>query len=262
MDCKKALLAVSFGTSHLDTLAKTIAVIEADLAAAFPDRTLRRAFTSGMILRRLAKEGLVIDDVPAALERLAAEGYGDVLIQPTHVMNGDEYDKLAEQAAPFQGRFAALRLGAPLLTGVEDYRETVRALLEELPPRRDGAAVVYMGHGTGHFANAAYALLEYVFHDAGRPDVVIGTVEGYPGFEEVLRRLEERGDVREVELRPLMIVAGDHAKNDLAGEEPDSWRSQLEARGYAVSCVLRGMGENAGVRRVFLRHAREGLEQK
>ena len=134
----KALLAVSFGTSHEDMLEKNIAAIERDLAAAFPKRTLRRAFTSGMILRRWKRErGVEIDDVPAALERLAGEGYADVLIQPTHVMNGEEYHKLMDQAAPYRPRFAHMAFGRPLLTAAEDYLDLGRALLDTLPPARE-----------------------------------------------------------------------------------------------------------------------------
>ena len=195
---ERAVLAVSFGTSHRDTLEKNIAAIEAALAAAFPERTVRRAFTSGMILRKLAGEGTHIDNVPQALERLLAEGCTDVVVQPTHVMNGEEYHKLL-----------------------------------------------------------AYALMEYTFHDLGRKDVVIGTVEGYPGFGEALRRLKERPQVRRVELRPLMTVAGDHAKNDLAGDEEDSWRRRLEAEGYETACVLTGLGEYPAVRALFVEHARQ-----
>ena len=253
---KKALLAVSFGTSHLDTLEKTIAAIERALAEAFPERTLRRAFTSGMILRRLDREGVHMDDVPAALEKLAEEGYTDVLIQPTHVINGAEYDKLTEQAAPFRSRFDRLVMGRPLLTREDDYKEVVRAMMDDLPQAEENTAILYMGHGTEHFANSAYAMLEYVFHEAGRDDVFIGTVEGYPGFDQALSRIRAR-KVTAVELRSLMIVAGDHAKNDLAGPEEDSWRCRLEREGYAVRCVLRGMGELPGIQAMYVGHARE-----
>lgn len=254
---KKALLAVSFGTSHHDTLEKTIAAVERELAAAFPERTLFRAFTSGMILRKLAREdGLRIDDVPSALERLAGEGYGDVLVQPTHIINGDEYDKLRALAAGKAARFARICFGAPLLTELNDYQSCADALLAELPSPEADRAVVLMGHGTEHHANAAYALLEYVLHDRGRKDVLIGTVEGWPGLEQVLHRLEERPAVRRVELRPLMLVAGDHAKNDLAGAGADSWNSRLKAAGYETNCVLRGLGEYPGVRALFVEHAR------
>ena len=256
---QKALLAVSFGTSHRDTLEKTIAAIEGALAAAFPERTLRRAFTSGMILRKLARDGTQIDDVPAALEKLAEEGYTDVLVQPTHIMNGDEYDKMMALAAPYEKQFEKLAFGRPLLTETGDYLDAAQALLDDLPAQTAGKAILYMGHGTEHFANSCYALLEYVFRDLGRKDVVIGTVEGYPGFGEAVRRIQELG-ADQVELRPLMIVAGDHAKNDLAGEEEDSWKSLLEREGYAVTCVLQGLGEFPSVQALFVKHAREAEE--
>ena len=254
----KALLAVSFGTSYEDTLEKNIAAIERDLAAAFPERTLRRAFTSGMILRRWKRErGVEIDDVPAALERLAGEGYADILIQPTHVMNGEEYHKLADQAEEFRGRFDKLTVGVPLLTAAEDYLDLGRALMEILPPKSEERAVLYMGHGSEHQANSAYALMEYAFHDLGRNDVIVGTVEGYPNFDAAIRRLKERPQVKEVELRPLMTVAGDHAKNDLAGDEEDSWKNVLEGMGYRTSCVLTGLGEYPQIRAMFVEHARQ-----
>ena len=158
---KQAILAVSFGTSHFDTLEKTIAAIEAELAAAFPERTLRRAFTSGMILRKLEKEGTHIDDVPQALERLAAEGYHDVVVQPTHILNGDEYDKLMAQAVSFAGRFARLSFGKPLLTAEADYRALADALLSDLPAPSEDAAVL---HGPRHGA-----LRQRRLHPAGVP---------------------------------------------------------------------------------------------
>ena len=145
----------------------------------------------------------------------------------------------------------------PLLTAAEDYAALGRALMEALPAQRADTAVLYMGHGSEHQANSAYALMEYAFHDLGRKDVVIGTVEGYPGFGEALRRLKERPQVRRVELRPLMTVAGDHAKNDLAGDEEASWRRRLEAEGYETVCVLTGLGEHPAVRALFVEHARQ-----
>ena len=148
-------------------------------------------------------------------------------------------------------------MGAPLLTAAEDYLDLGRALMEVLPSKAEERAVLYMGHGSEHQANSAYALMEYAFHDLGRSDVIVGTVEGYPNFDAALRRLKERPAVRGVELRPLMTVAGDHAKNDLAGEEEDSWKSRLEGMGYQVSCVLTGLGEYPQVRALFVDHARK-----
>ena len=180
-----------------------------------------------------------------------------MVVQPTHVMNGEEYHKLLAQAEPYRARFAHMAFGRPLLTAAEDYAALGRALMEALPAQRADTAVLYMGHGSEHQANSAYALMEYAFHDLGRKDVVIGTVEGYPGFGEALRRLKERPQVRRVELRPLMTVAGDHAKNDLAGDEEDSWRRRLEAEGYETACVLTGLGEYPAVRALFVEHARQ-----
>lgn len=260
---KKAILAVSFGTSHADTLEKTIGAIEADLAAAFPDRQLFRAFTSGMIVKKLnRRDGLAIRTVSQALEALAGEGYEDVVLQSTHVINGEEWDKLRAQAAPFAGQFHRLSFGMPLLTGIEDYRAVTEALLSRLPGPEPGTAIVFMGHGSEHPANAVYAILEYMFHDLGRRDIRVGTVEGYPGFEEVSRRLQEAGDVKRVRCYPLMVVAGDHAKNDLAGEEPDSWRSRLEAQGYEVRCILEGLGEIPEIRAIFVDHAQGAVEEE
>ena len=253
---KKAIVAVSFGTSYPDTMKKTIAAIEADLAAAFPDRELFRAFTSHMIIQKIARrDGMVIDTISQALQRLTAAGYEDVIIQPTHVINGEEWDKLKSQAAPYEGAFRRLAFGTPLLTAVEDYRAVVCALLEYLPEYEKGTAIVLMGHGSEHPATAVYATLEYMFHDQGRRDIRVGTVEGYPGFDELCRRLSEQGKVEKVFCYPLMVVAGDHARNDLAGDDPDSWRSRLEDSGYQVQCVLTGLGELPKIRAIFTRHA-------
>ena len=253
---KKALLTVSFGTSHLDTLDKTIAAIERDVAAAMPGREARRAFTSGMIIKKLReRDGIVIPNVSEALASLAEEGFGDVVIQPTHILNGEEFEKLRGMAQPYETRFERMAIGAPLLTEVGDYLDLASALIEEMPPLRADTAIVWMGHGTDHHSNSVYAMLEYMMHDCGRTDVFIGTVEGYPGIEEVLRRVKGSTDVKNVLLCPLMIVAGDHARNDLAGSEPDSWLSRFSDGGYRTACRLAGLGESAAVRRIFVRHA-------
>ena len=259
---KKAILAVSFGTSFPDTLEKTIAAIERDFAAAMRSRELRRAFTSSIIIRKLkSRDGVVVDDVPTALEQLKNDGFTDVVLQPTHMMNGDEYDKLCAQAEPFAAGFERLVIGRPLLSAVEDYKAVAEAVLAELPGKREDTALVFMGHGTEHHANAAYAQLEYVFRDLGRCDVLIGTVEGYPGLEEVLRRLGEKPQIKRIILYPLMVVAGDHARNDLAGEDEDSWLSRLTGLGYEVDSNLRGLGEYPGIRNLFTAHALAAEEE-
>lgn len=257
---KKALLVVSFGTSHPDTMEKNIAKIEMDVSCALPERTMFRAFTSGIIQRKLERrDGVHIDNVPQALERIAGAGYTDVLLQPTHILNGDEFDKLMMQAEAYRSQFERLSIGKPLLTTTADFTAVAHALLEALPPLGADEAVVFMGHGTSHFANSAYALLEYVLHDYGWKRAFLGTVEGYPTLEEVLRRLKEHPEVSRVRLQPFMVVAGDHAKNDMAGNE-DSWYTCLTDAGYAVECVLKGLGEYSGMRALFAAHAKAAEE--
>ena len=238
---ERAVLAVSFGTSHRDTLEKNIAAIEAELAAAFPERTVRRAFTSGMILRKLAGEGTHIDNVPQALERLLAEGCTDVVVQPTHVINGIENDRMKEDALSFRDSFHSISFGDPLLTTEDDSHKVIAAIAREFSHITKDQALVFMGHGTTHFANSIYAALDYTFKDKGYHNFFLGTVEAYPSMES-LKKMVKAYRPKEVVLAPFMIVAGDHAKNDMAGDE--------------VKTVLKGLGEYEGIRSLFIDHIR------
>ena len=258
---KKALLAVSFGTTHHDTLDKTIAAIEAELASELPEYDLRRAFTSGMIIRKLMRrDGIEVDDVPSALQRLVSDKYTDVVIQPTHILNGEEYDKLRAQAEPFRLKFKRFSIGKPLLTSVSDYFNAAEAIVSNLQNPLTNEATIMMGHGTEHHANSAYPMLEYVLRDMGRRDMYIATVEGYPELDTVVKRLGAHPEIKKLRLVPVMIVAGDHAKNDMAGDGEDSWRVRLEPLGYEVRCELAGLGENPGIRRIFVEHAVRAAE--
>lgn len=251
----QAVLVVSFGTSHLDTLEKNIAAIEKTIGNALPTFDLYRAFTSEMIMKKLRnRDSIDIDNVSTALHRLQQEGYHRVLIQPTHVINGDEYDKLCRLADPFMEKMS-ISIGTPLLTSIQDYKDTVAAIKNAITSPSKDEAIVFMGHGTEHHANAAYALLEYMFHDFGWEHAFVGTVEGYPALEQVIQQLKKHPEIKRIRLYPLMVVAGDHAKNDMAGEEEDSWYSQLKAEGYDVSCILHGLGEYESVRYLFAQHA-------
>ncbi|HWQ77466.1 MAG TPA: sirohydrochlorin cobaltochelatase [Anaerovoracaceae bacterium] len=256
---KRAILAASFGTSHAETLQKTIGAIERDIAAAYPDCEIRRAFTSGMILKVLEKrDGIVIDNVAEAMNRLVSDGFDEVLVQPTHVIPGDEYDGMKVDAEMFADRFDRLIIGKPLLSHTEDYRRVIRAVMEQFPDLNDRDALVLMGHGTEHSINAVYAALDYQFKEMGYPNVFIGTVEGYPDIETVLRQVEAFRPEKVV-MMPLMVVAGDHAVNDMAGDEEDSWKSIFERAGYKVNCVLKGLGEFQSIRDIYLEHIADAL---
>ena len=253
---KKAVLVVSFGTSHLDSCEKTIGAIEQEIAAAFPDREVRRMFTSGMILKKLKnRDGVEIDGVAEALGRLLDGGFTDVLVQPTHVMNGNEYEDMMREAAGFEGKFDQLRYGAPLLTSSEDYFQLIEAIREEVFPLLEDELLVYMGHGSDHEANAVYSALNFMLSQKGIHNVVVGTVEAYPDLPAVLAIAKQSGKKR-IRLMPLMVVAGDHAKNDMAGGEEDSWDTAFRNAGFEVEAQLKGLGEYAAVRKLYVEHAR------
>lgn len=251
---KKALLVVSFGTSHAETREKTIGAIEKNIAAIYPDYEVRRAFTSGMILKVLEKrDGIVIDNVAEAMSRLVSDGFEEVLVQPTHVIPGDEYDDMVGDVMLFEDRFKKISIGAPLLYSTEDYRKVISAVMEQFPDLGERDALVLMGHGTEHPINAVYAALDYQFKDMGYPNVFVGTVEAYPDVETVLKQVRAFGPER-ITLLPLMVVAGDHATNDMAGSEEGSWKSIFENAGYQVDCILKGLGEFQPIRDVYLEH--------
>lgn len=255
---KKAILAVSFGTTYPDTLEQTIAATEQALAAAYPGWEVRRAFTSGMIIRKLLKrDGLQIDNVAQAMDRLEAEGFTHVAVQSTHVMHGEEYEKMLAQLEPYRLRMR-LSVGMPLLHAESDYEAVADALLAWMPKLDENEALVLMGHGTAHFANSAYAQMEHVLQE--RCDrVYVATVEGYPELDSVKRRLAKRPEIQKLMLSPFMLVAGDHARNDMAGSE-DSWEVQLKAAGYPVRSVLQGLGQCPRVRELFVEHCRQAVE--
>lgn len=259
---KKALLIVSFGTSHKETRNKTIGEIERFISNEYKDRELRRAFTSGIIIKVLRnRDNIYIDNVKEAMERLVAEGFNDVLVQATHIMNGEEYDKMISQIESFKDSFEVINIGSPLLTTSDDYEEVCKAIMAEIPEvdvtKNDEAkneiALVLMGHGTGHFADAAYAALDYRFKALGYENVFVGTVEGYPEVELVIDNVRKY-ECKKVVLMPFMVVAGDHAKNDMAGDDAESWRVMFEKAGFEVECILKGIGEFKGIKQIYLRH--------
>ncbi|HWR23791.1 MAG TPA: sirohydrochlorin cobaltochelatase [Feifaniaceae bacterium] len=253
---KPVLLVVSFGTSYNDSRDITIGAIENALQAAYPEYEVRRAFTSQIIIDKLKeRDGLEIDNVTQAMDRLVADGVKEVVIQPTHVMSGYEYDDVIAEVTPYQDKFSSFKTGEPLLITDADYDKVVSAITTETAAYdADGTAIVFMGHGTEHDANAAYAKLQQKLTDAGQDNYFIGTVEATPSVDDVLALVQASG-AKKVVLLPLMIVAGDHANNDMAGDEPDSWKSVFTAAGFEVECLIQGLGQNAAIRQLIAEHA-------
>ena len=251
---KKAILAVSFGTSHNDTREVTIDAIEKDMQAAFSEYPLYRAWTSKMIINKVNKRDHVhIDTVKEAMEKMRADGITDVLVQPTHVINGIENDIMKEEALSYREDFHSISFGDPLLTSEQDNREVLEAVAEEFSWLKEDEVLVLMGHGTTHYANSIYAALDYTFKDKGHKNIFLGTVEAYPSMESIMKLVRKYAPSKVV-LAPFMIVAGDHAKNDMAGDDPESWYSQFKEAGYEVEAVIKGLGEYPGIRKILVNH--------
>lgn len=256
---KKAILIVSFGTSYAKTRKKTIDKVEQEIREAYPDIPVFRAWTSRMILKKLkTRDGIHFDNVDEAMERMAEDHVREVFVQPTHVMNGIENDGMIADVMKYRDRFDKIVFGQPLLTSIQDSMDTVDAVMEEAGNLPGDEALVFMGHGTSHHANAVYAALDYIFKNRDYDNVFVGTVEGYPELPDVMKMVK-KGDYKKVHLAPLMLVAGDHAANDMSGDDGESWKSRFEAEGYEVECHLKGLGEYPGIRRIFLKHLENAL---
>lgn len=260
MSEKSLLLVTSFGTTDEATCNKNITAVETHLAHAFPDFTVRRAFTSEIIRKILAKRGTFVPNVPEALKQAQLDGFSTIIVAPTHLLYGIEYDKLCEQVESCRDLFERpISIAKPLLASTEDIQELVHTLSDAFASAAD-TALALMGHGTHHYVNAVYAALQTAFNLAGRKDVLVGTVEAWPGIDEIVAQLKE-GRYTKVTLAPLMLVAGDHAQNDMAGTDEDSWKSLLQKNGFNVEVVLRGLGEYELVRAQYEQHVRDALEQ-
>ena len=257
---RKAILVVSFGTSYAATRKVTIEAIEKDIAEAYPDYKLYRAWTSKMILAKLKKrDNLHINNVKEAMEEMIADGITDVIIQPTHVINGIENELMKEDALSYRESFHSIRFGTPLLTSEEDNQTVIDAIAGEFSYLKEDEVLVLMGHGTTHYSNAIYAALDYAFKDKGHPNIFLGTVEAYPSMLSLMKMVKAYAP-KKVVLAPFMIVAGDHAKNDMAGDDPESWYSQFVQEGFQVETVLKGLGEYKGIRELFVKHVADILQ--
>ena len=260
---EKVILMVSFGTSFNQSRSLTIGGIEAAVKAAYPDYQVRRAFTSQIIIDKLAqRDGLVVDNIEEAMSRLVLDKVKEVIIQPTHVMSGFEYDDVIEAIMPFAGEFDSFKVGKPLLTSDVDYDTVAEQIVSVTSSyRAEDTAIVFMGHGTEHAASSTYANLQEVLTAKGYTDYIIGTVEHGVEIDEVQALLAEM-DVKKVVLRPLMVVAGDHANNDMAGDEEDSWKVILEGDGYEVITVVEGLGQIKGIQDVYIQHIKDAMDSE
>ena len=277
------LLVVSFGTSFNGSRAADIKGIEDALQAAYPDWSVRRAFTAQIIINHVqARDGEKIDNMDQALERAVANGVKNLVVQPTHLMHGAEYDEMCEAVEQYKDKFDSVAIAEPLLgevgedaTVINDDKEAVAAAItaeavktagydDAAAAAADGTAFVFMGHGTSHTAKVSYSQMQTAMQTLGYDNVFIGTVEGEPedtACDAVIEKVKEAGYTKVI-LRPLMVVAGDHANNDMAGADDDSWLSQFQASGdfASVECQIAGLGEIEDIQQRYIEHTKAAID--
>ena len=255
------LLVVSFGTSYNDSRRLTIGAIENAIENAFPDYSVRRGFTSQIIIDHVKKrDNIAIDNVAEALNRAIDNGVKNLVVQPTHLMNGLEYTDLVNELAENSDAFEHVAVGEPLLTSDDDFKAVISAITDATKEYDDGeTAICFMGHGTEADSNAVYQKMQDMLKEEGFDNYYVGTVEATPSCEDVIAQVKE-GSYKKVVLEPLMIVAGDHANNDMAGDDDDSWKSQFKAAGYEVTCLVRGLGELEPIQQLFVQHAQAAVD--
>lgn len=255
------LLVLSFGTSFNDSRRLTIGAIEDQLEKSFPDYSVRRGFTANIVIDHVAKrDGEKIDDIDASLKRAVDNGVKNLVVQPTHLMNGLEYEELKGDIAQYSDAFDKIAIGQPLLSSDDDFSRVENAIVDWTKDYDDGeTAIVFMGHGTSADSNGVYQKMQDLLTKDGHTNYFVGTVEATPSLDDVMAAVK-KGDYKRVVLEPLMVVAGDHANNDMAGDDKDSWKSQFEAAGYQVECLLRGLGENETIRQIYVEHAQAAID--
>ena len=258
---EKELLVVSFGTSFNDSRRLTIGAIESALEKAFPEYAVRRGFTSQIIIDHVAKrDGEIIDNMQEALDRAVDNGVKTLVVQPTHLMNGLEYEEMSKAIAQYSDAFEKISIGQPLLTSDEDFQAVAKAITEATADYDDGeTAIVFMGHGTEAESNGVYAKMQQVLTDGGYAHYYVGTVEATPSLDDVLEAVKQ-GSYKRVVLRPLMVVAGDHANTDMAGDDDDSWKTTFEKAGYEVVCEVEGLGALEAVQQLYVEHAQAAVD--
>ena len=254
----KGILVVSFGTTYKESMEKTIAAVERKIEESYNNYAVKRAFTSSMVIKTIMARGEGINSVTQAMGIFLAQGITEVYIQPTHIIAGDEYEKLIKFAMNFRDRFEVLKVGKPLLYTMEDMFLVADIISKEIKINED-EALVLMGHGTQHPVNTVYAAMDYIFKERGNRNIFMGTVEAYPSLENVAKMVKNSG-YKKVVLSPFMLVAGDHATNDMAGDEEESWKKYFESIGMETRIVMKGLGEYKGIQEMYMEHISRYLQ--
>ncbi len=260
----KAILIVSFGTSHEDTRKKTIDKIEEDIKNTFYDTQVFSAWTSKIIINKLKKEADIdINDVSKAILKIIDCGIKDLLVVPTHIINGVENENMKRDVLKYSNHFSSIKFASPLLTYDEDYQNLVNIIAQDIYfdikkisnldfINDNETALVLMGHGSCHYSNTSYAALDYRFKENKYKNIYIACVEGYPYLDNILEQIKDN-KIKNIILMPLMIVAGEHAKNDMSGNDDNSWKNILLNNSYNVQVILKGLAEYKSIRDIFIK---------
>lgn len=246
---KLAILLVHFGTTYKDTWKLTISKLYDEVSKVYSNVHIEEAYTSRIIIRKLKERGIEKLTPTLAMEKLKKLGYTHILIQSTHIINGVENDTLKEELIPFTKDFKEMRIGMPLLSTLNDYKEISSIIAKDIGELEKDEAVVLVAHGTHHHASSAYTMMDFIFQEEGHNNFFIGTIEGYPDIQSVINRLN-KSNIKKIKLLPFMFVAGNHSKIDIARD----WYETLKQLGFEVDFDLKGLGEYLGIRRIFLEH--------
>lgn len=253
---RNGILAASFGTTYKEARELSLGAIENEFSSRFPGFAVYRAYTSSIVKKRIQeKEGIFIPDVLQALQKMHEDGIENVYIQPTHIIPGEEYNKISCMAGLCKDMFNIIKVSAPLLGSGNDFRTVadILACYYGFSSTGDGKAVVLMGHGSGHEANKCYSQFQDILIQKGFKDVFVPTVEGTPAFGDLLNKLDKY-TYKDITLIPFMVTAGEHAHNDMAGSSKDSWKSCLERLGYNINAITHGIGEIKEIRDIYSAH--------
>ncbi|MCI7224091.1 sirohydrochlorin cobaltochelatase [Fusobacterium sp.] len=257
MKNKNALFMIHFGTTHDDTRELTIDRMNEKFSENFKDYDLFEAYTSRIVLKKLRDRNILKNHPLKVLEMLEKQGYENIIVQSSHIIPGIEYENLLEELSAYKNKFKSIKIGKPLLYNVIDYKKVVEAIQEEYVPKNKKEALVLVCHGTDSPVGAAYALIEYVFDEYGHENVYVVSTKEYPLMETLIKKLKKDG-IEEVVMAPFMFVAGEHAKNDMAGD----FKEELEENGFKVNKVfLKGLGEFEEIQNIYLEHLKKAIEK-
>ena len=254
---KKAILVVSIGTIHKETREKTINSIEEEIKKAYPNYSIYRAFTSKLIIKKLIKnDNLKINTINEALEKIINDNIKELIIQPTHIVNGIENNIMIETISNYKDKFESIKIGDPLLTSTKDYNKLIDIIIKKFSYLKENEALICVGHGSNNCVNSNYERLNYMFKEKGFKNIFVVTIKGYSNLSNIILELKNLNP-KKITLMPLMFVSGNHVLKDIIGDNKDSWKSILEDNGFKVEYSLKSLGEYKEIRKIYIEHIKE-----